>query len=265
MALGMSLTASAENPCWSFGYATEGNLCWLIDEDVKDKILLGKVVFPKDKGKPAQCVYQNPVKEKSSSGKHFAFLLGDFEGLQRTTPGKDPVAATQFLNQFSFCHPGTKEAKAHPLVNVLKMQGVQDQICIKGPRAGSADEMDFGFLDGNNECSSIDVKYTKSDNSKKNEKYRKVCLYELLDQNGGWATDGPKGYKSHYGASRKNWYQGMHECQKQQLHYREQMPYCSWDQNGDFYYGRSQDSGDRGDGKNAVIRYRCLYELMDNN
>ena len=260
------MAASAENPCWHFGYASEGDLCWLMDEDMPNKVLLGKVVFPKDKTKPVQCVYQNPIKEKSSSGVDYAFLLGDFEGLQRTIPGKDPVPATQFLNQFLYCHPNNSPAKEHPLAEILKLQGPQDLVCIKEQRDSSkAAGIEFGFWDGSkNECRSIDVAYTKGMNgSKKNELYRKVCLYELLEQEKGWATDGPKGKKGHYGTTGKNWFQGMHECRKHQRSKREEMPYCSWDQRGDFYYGSTQDANDAGDGKNAIMRYRCLYELIE--
>ena len=263
--LGTSSMLSANTPCWSFGYASEGDYCRLMDEDMPNKVLLGKVIFPKDKTKPVKCVYQNPIKEKSSSGTDYAFLLGDFEGLQRTIPGKDPIPASQFVNMFPYCHPNSSEAKEHPMAELLKLTGPEDLVCILEQQSETPDGIEFGFWDSEkNQCESVGVAYTKSEASnKKNELYRQVCLYELLDQDRGWATDGPKGHKSHYGTTGKNWHQGMHECKKQQLSKKEEMPYCSWDQGGDYYYGSSQDPADNGDGQNAIMRYRCLYELIE--
>lgn len=256
-------TVSADDPCWSFGFASEGDLCWLIDEDMPNKVLLGKVVLPKDASKSAQCKYENPIKQKSATGSNFAFLLGDFKGIQRIIQDREPILSPRFIARFSYCDINSQKAKAHPISDVTKLSGSQDQVCMMELRGSNSPGIQFGLWNTEkNSCESIGVTYQAS-GSKKNEKYQKVCLYELLRQHKGWATNGPKGKKSNYGTTGKNWHQGMHQCLSAQESKRELMPYCSWDQNGDYYYGASQDPNDNGDGYNAIVKYRCLYELME--
>lgn len=260
--LGYSLAVPADDPCWSFGLHSPGELCWITDRSLGGKVLLGRVEFIKNSGTPV-CIYESLTKGESIKKNEFAALLGDFKGLKRIMPDTDPQIVPQFINRFQYCHPNIEKAKKNPLMDLLMLSGAQDEICFKQINDEAGSGVEFGFWNNKTSaCINFDVIYREETAiSKKISLYRKICFHVLMEQS-GWSKYGPKGEKSHYGTTGGNWFQGMNECKKQQSSRREEMPYCSWDDNGDFYFGKSVDYNDKGDGMNAVIMYRCVREFI---
>lgn len=265
--IGISFWATADDPCWNFGFAHPGQLCFIINEEFASKVLVGRVIPSKD-GQKNLCLHENQVKETSIQNGNFASLLGDYKGLQRVMPDTDPLPAPQFVNRFGYCHPNHQKAKEHPLDALLKLTASQDTICFNAVRGEGGPGVNFGIWDDkSSSCKSLNVTYVNDGvrqyaEMKKNSRIVEACHWVVLKKS-GWAVGGPKRWKDNWRTTTHNPRQGMLDCMKKADEHRYNYQYCSYDLEGYYYIGIDVDWGDTEGQSNTVLERMCFQVVAD--